>query len=177
MTGKLIYLEAPEQQVLRGSSLFLAGGITNCPDWQAEMVPMLRTAYEPLGMPWDVTVCNPRRADFPIDDPSAADAQIKWEHEYLRACSMISFWFPKETLCPIVLYELGAWSMTNKKIFVGMDPDYQRRQDVEIQTKLARNFPYDKSLQVEIVYSLDELVAQIREEMLSLHNSVHAGVS
>jgi len=28
--------------------------------------------------------------------------------------------------------------MTSKKLFIGVDPEYQRKQDVEIQTKLAR---------------------------------------
>jgi len=69
---------------------------------------------------------------------------------------MIQFWFPQETLCPIVLYELGAWSKTNKPIFVGVHPEYKRRQDVEIQTKLARP-------EVKIVFSLENLAKQIRD--------------
>jgi hypothetical protein len=80
--------------------------------------------------------------------------QITWEHDYLRMADAILFWFPCETICPIVLYELAAWSMTDKPIFVGVHPDYQRRQDVEIQTGLARP-------EVEIVYSLEDLVGQV----------------
>ena len=133
-----------------GKSLFLAGGITNCPNWQADMVEMLKDT--------DLTLLNPRRADFPIHDPNAAQAQIKWEHDALRDVHAISFYFPKETICPIVLYELGAWSMTNKPIFVGMHPEYQRRQDVEIQTQLARP-------EVEIVYSLEALTEQVKEKL------------
>lgn len=56
----------------------------------------------------------------------------------LRDADAILFWFPCETLCPITLYELGAWSMSDKPLFVGVHPAYQRRQDVEIQTRLAR---------------------------------------
>ena len=44
--------------------------------------------------------------------------------------------------------------MTSKPIFIGVDPKYQRRQDVEIQTKLARP-------EIEIVYSLEDLANQI----------------
>ena len=99
-------------------------------------------------------IFNPRREDFPINDASAAAQQIKWEYDYLRKADFISFWFPKETLCPIVLYELGAWSMDKKKIFVGMHPEYARRADVEIQTRLARP-------EVGIVYTLDNLAKQI----------------
>lgn len=111
-------------------SLFLAGGIMGCPDWQAEVVKLLSDQPGRL--------LNPRRAHFPIDDPTAAQKQIEWEHRHLRMADAILFWFPCETLCPIVLYELGAWSMTSKPLFVGTHPDYKRRLDVEIQTRLVR---------------------------------------
>lgn len=144
----MYYLEAPEQleRALGYTSLFLAGGITNCPDWQQHMVELLRDT--------DLIVLNPRRANFPIGDPGAAKQQITWEHNHLRKATMILFWFACETLCPIVLYELGAWSMTDKPIFVGVHPEYKRRQDVEIQTRLARP-------DVEIVYSLENLASLV----------------
>jgi len=104
---------------------------------------------------------NPRRADFPIHDPTAAQKQITWEYEHLRIASTILFWFPKETLCPIVLYELGAWSMADKSIFVGVHPEYQRHQDVEIQTGLIRP-------DVEIVYSLMDLAEQVANYLETL---------
>lgn len=128
-----MYVEAPfEYEALDRPSIFLAGGITGCPDWQADVRSML----EESGV--DLDILSPRRANFPIHDPGAAEAQIAWEYRHLRKASSILFWFPKDTLCPIVLYELGAWSMTNKPIFVGVEPGYQRTQDVVIQTRLAR---------------------------------------
>lgn len=133
---------------LLNKRIFLAGGITGCPDWQGEMVELLSSTK--------LTLLNPRRQNFPIGDPNAALEQITWEHEALRAAARILFWFPRETICPIVLYELGAWSMSYKPIYVGMHPDYPRRQDVEIQTKLAKP-------EVEIVYSLEELASQVIE--------------
>jgi hypothetical protein len=144
------YVEAPESHdMIEGDiAVFLAGGIQNCPDWQAEMVEALGES--------DLTLMNPRRANFPMGDPTAAEAQITWEHKHLRRADAISFWFCKDTMQPIVLYELGAWSMGTKQIFVGIDPEYPRRQDVEIQTKLARP-------DVCIVYSLDELIEQIHD--------------
>jgi hypothetical protein len=141
------YVESPEMpENINAKSIFLAGGITDCPDWQQEMVKYLDH--------YPITVFNPRRTDFPIHDPRAAEAQIAWEHNFLRVASAISFWFPCETLCPIVLYELGAWSMQRKPIFVGVHPQYPRRQDVEIQTKLVRP-------KVVIVYDLLSLARQI----------------
>jgi hypothetical protein len=133
------------------NSIFLAGGITNCPDWQQDMVKLLEDT--------NATIFNPRRANFPIEDPNAALEQITWEHKALRDANEILFWFPRETICPIVLYELGAWSKTDKPIYVGVHPDYERRQDVEIQTKLVRP-------DVKIVYALDILAAQVIQESI-----------
>jgi hypothetical protein len=141
------YLEAPAEFTGDGPSLFLACGITSCPDWQADVVRLL------ADLP--IFLLNPRRADFPIHDPSAAQAQIEWEHLHLRRATAILFWFPCETLCPISLYELGAWSMIAKPLFVGVHPNYQRRRDVEIQTRLARP-------DLTVVYSLADLVSQAR---------------
>ena len=140
----MIYLESPDIYVpaYNCKSVFLAGGITDCLDWQSELVAMLDKT--------DVVLLNPRRKDFPIGDRNAATAQIMWEHHHLRLADAILFWFPSETLNPIVLYELGAWSMTDKPIFVGVHPAYKRRQDVEIQTRLARH-------DVAIVYNLLDL--------------------
>lgn len=156
------YVEAPTRAMMcNRPALFLAGGITGCPDWQEQMRELLEQQDNVL--PPGFTVLNPRRLDFPIDDPTAADAQIRWEHEHLRVAEAVSFWFPRETLCPIVLYELGAWSMTRKPIFVGVQDGYARRQDVIIQTLLARP-------EVEIAWSLHELVQRVVEWATTYEN-------
>jgi len=141
-------VEAPDTYELSSleKAIFLAGGITGCPDWQADVVNLLDNKSGLL--------FNPRRKNFPINDPTASEFQIKWEHDYLRKANAILFWFPCDTLCPIVLYELGAWSMTDKPIFVGVHPEYQRRKDVELQTKFARPG-------VKVVHSIQDLVAQV----------------
>jgi hypothetical protein len=128
-------------------SLFLAGGISNCPDWQSILATQLETT--------DWTLLNPRRADFDSSNTSLAEEQILWEHDHLRLATAIAFWFPHQTLCPITLYELGAWSMTQKPLFVGVHPDYARRLDVMVQTRLVRP-------EIQVVDSLEALAAQIR---------------
>ena len=112
--------------------IFLGGGITGCPDWQVDAIDRLSNLDE-------VMILNPRREDFPSDDPEAANEQIEWEYEMLRRADLISFWFPCETLCPITLYELGYWTDRDpiKHVVVGVHEEYSRRQDVEIQTALA----------------------------------------
>ena len=155
----MTYIEAPKRNFTKDKkSLFLAGGITDCPDWQRTIINSLNDL--------DVTIFNPRRKNFPINDPNAAQEQITWEFDMLRQADIIIvFWFCSETMCPIVLYELGAHSMTNKPIIIGLDPNYSRRQDVEIQTKLQRP-------DVKIVYSLDDLTKSIRAQITNKISSI-----
>lgn len=115
-------------------TLFIAGGITGTSDWQQTCTEFLANA-----LPDDVVLLNPRRSDFDITDPSATDFQIRWEYQHIHDLSdAILFWFTPETMCPITLYELGKWSMTDLPLFVATDPKYARRADVVIQTSLIR---------------------------------------
>jgi hypothetical protein len=142
----MIYVEAPNVIESDKKSIFLAGGITGCSEWQKELANNIAEL--------DIVVYNPRRKNFPMDDPTAAQAQITWEFVHLKKASMISFWFGSETIQPIVLFEYGKWIVSNKPIAVGVDPKYQRKQDVEIQTTLERPG-------LKIVYSLKDLTDQI----------------
>lgn len=127
------------------SDLFLAGGISNCPDWQSEMVENLTQL--------DITVLNPRREIY-TDEDSAAK-QIAWEHQALQMVTTISFWFPEETLCPITLFELGVFTQRkNVRLFVGTHPNYARKFDVIQQLQLARP-------EVTVVHSLPDLTKQV----------------
>jgi Nucleoside 2-deoxyribosyltransferase like len=143
------YIQCPTEADLHSleSTLFLAGGISNCPDWQSELTVKLESSN------W--TVLNPRRTDFDAGNSRLAKSQIDWEFRHLRLASAIAFWFPSETLCPITLFELGAWSMTDKPLFIGVDPKYQRRLDVKIQTQLARP-------EVVILESLTDLAVALQ---------------
>jgi hypothetical protein len=142
------YVECPDvyERKEGEKSLFLAGGISGCRVWQKDMADLLKEE--------DLVVINPRRRHFDINDPQMEYDQIKWEYEHLGKSDSVSFWFPKETLCPITLYELGKIVMSDKPLFVGCDPQYERRRDVEIQLGLSRP-------EVKIVYSLNELAKQI----------------
>ena len=144
----MTYIEALDEYDGTGPSLFLAGGISGTHDWQAELVALL--ADLPL------VLLNPRRRNFPMDDPSAAQAQIEWEFRHLRRATAVVFWFPPETLCPIALFELGGRiAATKQALFVGTHPDYKRRLDVEIQLQLARP-------EVAVVSDIATLAGQVR---------------
>ena len=81
--------------------------------------------------------------------------QIEWEVKYLTLCPTILFWFPKESVCPITLFELGKYTaQKDKKIFIGVEKGYTRVYDVKKQMELSRP-------EIEIVDSLEALVAQV----------------
>jgi hypothetical protein len=146
------YFEPPQEYHGLAPSLFLAGGITQCPDWQATCVTKLTQSCPKL------VLLNPRRKHFNVNDNSLTQQQIVWEFNHLRKATAIVFWFPCETLCPITLYELGTWSVLSKatgtQLFIGCHPQYRRKEDVAIQTRLIQP-------DLHVVDSLEALLSQI----------------
>jgi len=137
-----IIIESPGQLLNdKGVKIFLAGGIANCPDWQSEIIELLKDEE-------NVILYNPRRANFPMDDPNVVKQQITWEYDRLKEADIIIFWFSRGSLNPIVLYELGMWgnSRPEKISIIGCDPGYERIQDVEIQSRLAGNNEFHSTL-------------------------------
>lgn len=113
-------------------SVFIAGGISNCPDWQSTLAHSLDTQL------YDVV--NPRRNTGFDRTGNTAGEQIAWEHSALAKVDSCVFWFPCETLCPITLFELGKLlvraSQKSVRLVVGWHPDYQRAFDLQVQIAL-----------------------------------------
>lgn len=141
------YIEAINSEPAKYKSIFLAGGISNCPDWQKDVANALKD--------YEITVFNPRRTNFPISIAEESQQQIKWEYQRLRQADFIVFWFSHATLNPITLFEYGSALERNQKLIVGVHPKYKRKQDVEIQTNL-------KNKGIEIVNSIPDLIASIK---------------
>jgi hypothetical protein len=141
------YIECPQIYTGKETSLFLGGGITGCSNWQKDLVSLLSDT--------NLVLLNPRRENFDINDRHMEEEQIKWEFEHLLKASAVSFWFTKETLCPITLYELGKQIVSNKPVFLGIHPEYARKRDLEIQTRLIRP-------NLKISYSLSDLSEEIK---------------
>jgi hypothetical protein len=117
--------------VLQGKSVFLAGGITNCPDWQSEIVSQLKNIDKNVNR-FNLNIYNPRRKTFDITNPKETENQIAWEFAALRKCEYNLFWFSEGSLNPIVLFELGS-ALERKDIdnlIIGCHLNYERRQDV-----------------------------------------------
>ena len=121
-------------------SVFLAGGITGCWDWQEAAIDEL-SKYDDTD---NLVVYNPRRENFPIEDPNAAQEQIEWEFKYLHQVDIFSMYFTAgQSTQPICMYELGVhlarFELSYKPLsaIVSVEDGYVRSQDVEIQTQLA----------------------------------------
>ena len=148
------YIQCPqvfEEEKVNGKIIFLAGGISKCPNWQEDLKLMLFESRLPK-----LVIFNPRRShDFDFEKES--EFQIKWEFDHLKRSDAVSFWFPKESVCPITLLELGTCLKSpNKTVFVGCHPEYSRKKDLYIQSSLYRP-------EIKIVEDLVSLSQQIQK--------------
>lgn len=141
------YGEVTSPACAKSPDLFLAGGISGTSDWQSLVCKMLEN--------YDIQIANPRRPGM-MDDPNLEPEQVEWEIDHLERSKMILFWFPGPDDHPIAMYELGRWTATDKKIFVGCPKDYKRRVNIEKQMEAIRP-------ETPIHHSLSEMVNEIKE--------------
>lgn len=142
-------ITAPEYYELKDGeiSVFLAGGITNCPEWQDEVIKELEKIFHNTSINDKIVVFNPRRKNFPINKPEESTKQIEWEFNALLECDIFSMYFSSgESDQPICLYELGRnltrlqWlnpAGWEDQIVLSVFNGYRRRNEVIIQTSLA----------------------------------------
>jgi hypothetical protein len=140
------YIEAPNEYQGDGFSVFLAGSISDCANWQARLAELLASAR--------VTIFNPRRQEFPVGDRTEERRQIEWERRHLARANLVVFWFTPPTLCPIALFELGACCETGIPLVVGIDPKYALKFDVGVHLSLRRP-------DVTVLDNLDDLARAI----------------
>jgi hypothetical protein len=128
--------------------LFLAGGIFGCKDWQSLVLNELKNIE-------NLTIFNPKRNYFDVSQLNIQEEQIVWEYNHLELCDYISYWFSSETLNPITLFELGKYIKSNKKITIGIEDGYQRKNNIIIQTTLVRN-------DIKIAFNITDFINNIK---------------
>ena len=123
-------VQAPNESNSKGVKIFLAGGISQCPHWQDEIISRLKN--ESRLDDFKIIVFNPRCNNVPDEK-----FQTTWEYNKIKEADIISFWFSVGSLNPITLFEYGSnFKSKRKKIIVGCHPDYLRKNAVKIQTGL-----------------------------------------
>lgn len=130
---------APSDENPTHISLFLAGGISGCRNWQDDVLRELE--------PDNISIFNPRQKYFDISDKDATPKQIAWEFERLESMDVFSMYFcNSDSVQPICMYELGRniIRMQNRfpndwydRIVVSIEDGYIRKQDVIIQLSLC----------------------------------------
>lgn len=142
-------INAPESIPCSYPLVFLAGGANT--DWRKEFIGMF-SIYSKINF------LNPKRDDWQKMQQigwNAIDEQIEWEARALEWADILVFWFTEGTTNPISLLELGKYGLaSDKPLFIGCDPKYEKRYDVIKQTELARS-------EVKIVDSLSDLARSL----------------
>jgi len=141
-------ITAPEEYLKEGkeTSVFLAGGITNCSEWQKSIIDY----FNKQSNTDNLVLFNPRRDTFDVGNPTAAMRQIIWEYKYIEKADIFSMYFDNSTTSdqPICMYELGRNIVRMQqrfpndwedRIIITVEPGYKREKDVEIQVDLATN--------------------------------------
>ncbi len=115
---------------------FLAGGITNCWDWQSEVIESLSHREYDENDP-ELIIFNPRRRDFYVRKTGETRKQIEWEFYAIQDADIFSMYFvASDSDQPICMYELGR-NMYKRNLIISIETGYKRTNDVHIQTELA----------------------------------------
>lgn len=141
-------ITAPSTEKPIYTSVFLAGGISNCKEWQKDVIDCMDKI--------SVSLFNPRQEHFDVSDKSASEKQITWEFERLEQMDIFSMYFCNDDSDqPICMYELGRniVRMQNRfpsdwqrRIIISVERGYRRAKDVIIQTRLcAPNLSVDEN--------------------------------
>ncbi|MFV0625359.1 nucleoside 2-deoxyribosyltransferase domain-containing protein [Sphingomonas sp. ac-8] len=148
---QLITSPAPLPQDHSRPRIFLAGSIDmgKASDWQAEFVAALADL--------DVTILNPRRADWnPAWKPEAGNPQfreqVEWELRALEAADVIVLYLAPGTQSPVSLLEMGLHARSGKLVLL-CPPGFWRKGNVDITAELYG---------VQQVDTMAALVAEVR---------------
>ena len=132
------------EQLPEHIDLFMAGGISDCWNWQDALYQAVAYHLDSL-LPagWELnnkpfTIANPRRAHGLEKDGNAASEQIAWEYAAMGRTALTSFYFTRDTVQPITLLELGKHlSQPWGNCIVACELGYERAFDVYTQTTLS----------------------------------------
>lgn len=119
---------------------FLGGGITNCRNWQNEVIDCLNDLSKVYDLS-DLVILNPRRQNFDINKIKAED-QIKWQFINIQKSNLFSMFFcgGTDSPQPICFFEYGKQLVERANrlgtLICTVEKDFVRFEDVCVQTHL-----------------------------------------
>lgn len=159
----MIRIKSPEEYIKYPRPWIFLGGSTTT-SWRDEVI----SSIDGNG-----TFLDPMTEDYD------AEKSTKWEMLALWSCDSIVMWFGKETLQPISLFEIGThtaryFTSQGKTPYVvlGVDPEYQKRKEIEAQIDSLNTHLVGDCPQLSIVDTLEEVVIGVKEEITKIRGRV-----
>lgn len=167
----MIVITAPHLYIPKHDdiTIFLAGGITGCRDWQKETIEHL---LKFVGRDdTQVVVYNPRQENFDINNQNSTIDQITWEYHYLNKADIFSMYFAGgDQIQPICMYELGRYIKPyGEGQVISTEKDYVRKMDVAIQVSLTtRGFTEVNTDATPYTHAKDifEIIKKVKERKM-----------
>ena len=126
--------------------IFLAGCANT--DWRKEFVKHFTND--------DIVFLDPKRDDWDLMNKNHMKEQIIWEFVKQRNADIMVFFYNAGSVCPITLLEYGLWGLSKgTPMVVGVTADYEKHDDIIIQTSLARP-------ETNVVSNLEELAYELK---------------
>ena len=148
-------LQSPEEYIFKEKEdkilIFLAGGITNCSNWQDSLIESLKPILKEKEYFQNLILINPKReSSIALNNEKEIIKQIKWEYKYLNQCDIFTMFFDDTKLSdqPICFYELGKYLNQFQNIYktnfedhiiISFKNGFRRDLDLKIQIDLATN--------------------------------------
>jgi len=122
-------------------TIFLAGGITDCENWQKEVIDYLKSLPEENTD--KLVIFNPRRDKWPkSSDTEEIRRQINWEADYIRHADIFSMYFTntEKSDLQFCFYVLGRYAgvYSRGKDIISYQEGFKRALDVEFQMSINR---------------------------------------
>ena len=175
-------LQSPNEYIPEGKKdkilIFLAGGITNCSNWQKTLLENFSLTLKEKEYISNILFINPRReSSISFKNEEEIIKQIKWEFKYLNQCDLFTMFFDDTKLSdqPICFYELGKYlnqfqniykNNYEEHIIISYKKGFRRTLDLKIQVDLATN---SKIKPIEI-QEIDEYSLILNKKIENLFN-------
>ena len=149
--------------------IFLAGGITNCSNWQKTLIDIFSSTLKEKEYLLNILFINPRRKNsISFKNEEEIIKQIKWEFKYLNKCDLFTMFFDDTKLSdqPICFYELGKYlnqfqniykNNYEEHIIISYKKGFKRSLDLKIQIDLATNSKI-KPIEIEDIDEYSKII-------------------